>query len=130
MNENFITLIAGFVGIIGLILVVQTAAPFLNGTPIQNVTLETTIPVSTLEETQNIFHTTVFSSQATSVSNLLLFGLYLIYIANFLGLLSLNFCMLDTDYLADLLPQLRFIDRKSTRLNSSHSGESRMPSSA
>ena len=30
----------------------------------------------------------------------------------------------------DLISEFRIIDRKSTRLNSSHSGESRMPSSA
>ena len=34
------------------------------------------------------------------------------------------------DDAAAVVPYLQALDRKSTRLNSSHSGESRMPSSA
>ena len=34
------------------------------------------------------------------------------------------------EQIADSLKEIEYIDRKSTRLNSSHSGESRMPSSA
>ena len=41
-----------------------------------------------------------------------------------------NFRVDDKESIEDIYTRLMVIDRKSTRLNSSHSGESRMPSSA